>query len=261
MNSDVEQFSSATVGGTSCTRNLITRATERIQKWFRRDQERLNRELNLRLEERYRERARIARELHDTLFQGLLGASMQIHAAVELVPADAPCKSSLGNALLLMRRVIDEGREALQGLRSSGTGSMTLEQALSGLRDELTPAGPTPFRIFVTGEPKALRPEVQEQVYLIGREALANALRHSEASCVEAEVEYLPRRVRVVVRDNGRGIDPQTVQAGRKAHWGLVGMRERAESIGARLRIMSKPGAGTEVEISVPDHAAAAASA
>jgi len=261
MKSDVEQFSSATVGGTRCTRNLIPRTTERIQKWFRRDQERLNRELNLRLEERYRERARIARELHDILFQGLLGASMQLHAAVELVPADAPCKPSLGSALLLMRRVIDEGREALQGLRSSGIGSMTLEQALSGLRDELTPAGPTPFRIFVTGEPKALRPEVQEQVYLIGREALANALRHSEASCVEAEVEYLPRRVRVVVRDNGRGIDPQTVHAGRKAHWGLVGMRERAESIGARLRILSKPGAGTEVEISVPDHAAAAASA
>ena len=138
---------------------------------------------------------------------------------------------------------------------------MTLEQALSGLRDEFTPSGPTSFRIFVTGEPKALRPEVQEQVCLIGREALANALRHSEASCVEAEVEYLPRRVRVVVRDNGRGIDPQAVQAGRKAHWGLVGMRERAESIGARLRILSKPGAGTEVEISVPDQAAAAACA
>jgi signal transduction histidine kinase len=151
-----------------------------------------------------------------------------------------------------MQRVIGEGRDALTGLRSSPAGSTSLEQALSGLREELAPDGPACFRIFVTGEPKLLDQDTQEQLYWIGREALVNALHHSEATNIEAEVEYSPRRVRVVVRDNGRGIDPKTVRSGRPAHWGLPGMRERAEAIGAKLRIWSRPGAGTEVEISAP---------
>jgi signal transduction histidine kinase len=92
----------------------------------------------------------------------------------------------------------------------------------------------------------------REQIYYIGREALVNALRHAEATSIEAEVEYLPRRLRLVVRDNGRGIDPEIVRTGRPAHRGLRGMRERAESIGAQLRILSKPKAGTEVEICLP---------
>jgi signal transduction histidine kinase len=95
-------------------------------------------------------------------------------------------------------------------------------------------------------------PAIQEQVYRIGQEALVNALHHSDATNIEAEVEYIGQRVRVVVRDNGRGIDPRLMQTGRAAHWGLAGMRERAEAIGARLRIWSRPGAGTEVEIFAP---------
>jgi signal transduction histidine kinase len=106
-----------------------------------------------------------------------------------------------------------------------------------------------------------LKPEIQEQINLIGREALVNALLHSEATCIEAEVEYLPRRLRVVVRDNGRGVDPQVTGAPSDAHWGLVGMRDRAESIGAKLTIWSRPGAGTEVEISVSSQAFADACA
>jgi signal transduction histidine kinase len=98
-----------------------------------------------------------------------------------------------------------------------------------------------------------LRPAIQEQINLIGREALVNALLHSEATCIEAEVEYLPRRLRVVVRDNGRGIDPPLARTRSDAHRGLVGMRNRAKSIGAKLTIWSRPGAGTEVEISVPN--------
>jgi len=234
----------------------------RIQGWFgRSEREQLNRELNLRMEERLRERARIARDLHDTLFQGFLGASMQIHHAVDQVPADSPIKPSLSRALHLMRRVIDEGRCTLHGLRSSATNTMTLEQALSGLRDELAPGSGVRFRIFVKGQPKPLKSAVQEQLYLIGREALFNAVRHSEATSIEAEVEYLPRRLSVVVRDNGRGIDPRVVRSGCAGHWGILGMRERAGSIGAKLRIWSKPGAGTEVEICVPGDIVAEASA
>jgi len=252
MNSDVEQSPKTIVDEADYSHDVVTRAAERVQRWFRRpDEKQLNRELNVRREERCRERARIARELHDTLFQGFLGASMQLHFAVDQVPADSPSKPSLSRALLLMQRVIDEGRDAIQGLRSPEIASKSLEQAFSGVLDEFT-SGRERFRIFVTGKPKALKPQIQEQIYLIGREALVNALRHSEATTIEAEVEYLPRRVRVVVRDNGCGMDPQVVRSGRVAHWGLQGMRERAGSIGAQLRVWSRPGAGTEVEVSVP---------
>jgi signal transduction histidine kinase len=252
MNHDVLEFSNAIAGGTVWTHDVVARVTGRFQKWFRGpDREQLGRELNLRLEERHRERARIARELHDTLFQGFIGASIQVHNAVEQMAPDSPSKPSLSRALRLMQRVLDEGRLTLQGLRSSATAPETLEQALSSLRDELTPGGSL-LRIFVTGKSRALDPAIQEQIYLIAREALVNALRHSKATRIETEIGYLPRQLRIVVRDNGCGIDPQVVRSGRDGHWGLQGMRERAGSIGARLRLWSKPGCGTEIEICVP---------
>jgi signal transduction histidine kinase len=105
---------------------------------------------------------------------------------------------------------------------------------------------------LVEGQPKALKPAIQEQIYLVGREAVLNALRHSRAAAIEVEVEYSPRQLRMVVRDDGCGIDPQTLRSGRDLHWGLQGMRERAGSVGAQLKLWSRQGSGTEVEISVP---------
>lgn len=128
---------------------------------------------------------------------------------------------------------------------------MSLEQTLAYLKDEFGGANTVRFRVYVIGQPKLLKPAIQEEIYLIAREAVINALRHSEATSVEAEVEYLPRRLRVLVRDNGRGIDPKTVQSARDANRGLVKMRDRAAVIGAQLQIWSRPGAGTEVEISI----------
>jgi signal transduction histidine kinase len=154
---------------------------------------------------------------------------------------------------------VDEGHEALPGLGLSEIATMRLEHALSGLRNEFTPNTGVRFRIFARGQPIKLQPAILEQVYLIGREALVNALRHSGATSIEVEVEYLHRQLRVVVRDNGCGIDPQAIRSGRKAHWGMLGMRERAETVGAQLRIWSRPRAGTEVEICVPGQAAACA--
>jgi signal transduction histidine kinase len=252
MNRNVERCPNEMVGRTASTRDAVARATGRIHAWFRRPgREQLSREVNIRVEERIRERARIARELHDTLFQGFLGVSMQLYQAVEQVPADSPSKPSLSRALSLLQRVIDEGRGTLQGLRSSAVASMTLEEALSVLCEEFTSGGVC-FRVFVSGQPKKLSPEIREQVYMIGREAMLNALRHAQATRIEAEVEYLPDGLRLAVRDNGCGIEPGVVRTGRDAHWGLLGMRERAGNIGAKLRILSRPGAGTEVEISVP---------
>jgi len=93
---------------------------------------------------------------------------------------------------------------------------------------------------------------VRDEVYRIGREALVNAFRHARASTVELEIHYAPKRLRLHVRDDGRGIDPEVATSGADGHWGLVGMRERAEKIGARFTIRSRLGAGTEIELSVP---------
>jgi signal transduction histidine kinase len=234
MNRNADRSQNAMVDRNDAFRGVVARATER-------------------------ERQRIARELHDTLFQGFLGASLQLHYAVEQVPLDSPSRPTLSRALNLIQRVIDEGRAALSGLRSSVPASTSLEQALSGLREEFTFSRGVRLQVFVKGQPKTLSPELQEEIYLIAREALMNALRHSSATRIEAEIEYLPRRLRLVVRDNGCGMDQQVVRTGRDGHWGLMGMRERARGISAELRIWSRPGAGTEVEISVPQTAAAAA--
>jgi signal transduction histidine kinase len=93
-------------------------------------------------------------------------------------------------------------------------------------------------------------------VYRIGREALANAYRHSSASVVEMVLEYAPDRFRMVVRDNGCGMDPQVLRSGREGHWGLSGMYERAKKIGAWLNVRSADGAGTEIDLTVPASAA-----
>lgn len=219
-----------------------------------------HRELSVRMEERRKERARIARDLHDTLFQGFLGASMVLDAAVANLPADSPSKSSLSRALTHMRQVIDEGRGTLLGLRSPNLESASLERALADLGNQFAPTGGARFKISVLGRSKALLPAVQDELLLIAREALVNAWRHSQATCIETEIEYLPGKLRLKVRDNGSGIDPQVLRFGRESHWGLQGMRERVRNLGGQLRIWSRRGAGTEVEVSVPGCLAPAAS-
>ena len=106
------------------------------------------------------------------------------------------------------------------------------------------------------GQPRPLHPVLRDEVYRIGREALVNAFQHSRAKSIEIQLEYAASQLRVLVRDNGCGIDPQLLQSGREGHWGLPGMRERAERIGAKLHVWSSSAAGTEVELSVPSHVA-----
>lgn len=230
-----------------------SRVTEPVEKTFPGvDREQVYQELKVRLDERQRERERIAQELHDSLLQGFLGVSLQMQAAVGQVPAKAPVRQALDRAVVRMRQVIDDARHILLGLRSPMADSMSLEEAFSCLREEFVPGSGVSFQVSVSGQSRSLRPAIQQQIYMIGREALINALRHSGASSIEAEVEYRPWRLRVVVRDNGRGMDPETVRSGHCAHWGLVGMRERAAAIGAELRISSRLELGTEVEIWIP---------
>jgi signal transduction histidine kinase len=112
------------------------------------------------------------------------------------------------------------------------------------------------FRVVVHGREKELRAELSDEVYRIVREAIVNACLHSRAGDIEAEVEYRHTELRIAVRDNGCGIDPQDLRWGRNGHSGLQGMRERAERIGARLRLLSGVALGTEVELCVPNRVA-----
>ena len=216
----------------------------------------LTKQLNVRFEERLAERTRIAQELHDTLLQGFLSASMQLQVAAHQVPADSPAKPLLGRVVQLMGDVIEEGRNAVRGLRAFPGSSQDLEQAFSRVPQDLAVHDPIDFRVIVEGRRRPLQPLIRDEVYRIGREALVNAFRHSRARNIEIELEHAAKQLRVLVRDNGCGIDPQVLSTGREGHWGLPGMRERAERIGARLRVWSRAAAGTEVELSVPSHIA-----
>ncbi len=212
--------------------------------------------LDLQFQERLAERTRIAQDLHDTLLQGFMSASMQLHLAADELPADSAAKPRLSRVLQLMGQVIDEGRNAVRGLRapaSQETGPDDLEQALSRVPRELGLKEAAGFRVLVEGSPRPLHPVLRDEVYRIGREALVNAFRHSGAAAIEVEIEYAARELRLLVRDDGRGIDPRVLEGGRDGHWGLSGMRERAERMGARLKVWSRAGAGTEVELSVPN--------
>jgi signal transduction histidine kinase/streptogramin lyase len=212
---------------------------------------RLSEQLNIRFEERLAERTRIAQELHDTLLQGLLSASMQLHVANDRLAGDSPAKPLVARVLELMGRVIEEGRNAVRGLRSSKTTS-NLQEAFAEVRQEFPVEPQVGFRVIVEGTPRRLRPMIGDEVYRIGREALSNAFQHSHASDIEVELEYAPSHLRVFVRDNGGGIDPRVLESGRDGHWGLSGMKERSEKIGGTLRVLSHAEAGTEVELSVP---------
>ena len=197
------------------------------------------------------ERTRIAQELHDTLLQGLISASMQLQVALESLPMNSPAKRALDRVLQLLKQALKESRNAVLRLRSSSGENLDLEHAFSEVHQEFGFQQQIAFRIVVVGRPRTLGSAVHEHVYLIGREALINAFRHADAKNIEVELEYAPRRLRVAVGDDGRGIDKRLLQSEVYKHWGLRGMRERSEKIGARLRIFGRQMAGTEIELSV----------
>ncbi len=214
------------------------------------------RKLSVRFEERLAERMRVAQELHDTFLQGVLSASMQLHVAVDQMPPDSPAQPALNHVLKLMGQVVDEGRNTLRGLRSSVGSAHDLEYSFSRVPQELSVQQEIGFRVLVEGPALPVKSAIRNDIYSIGREALVNAFRHSRASNIEVELEYAPNEFRVVVRDNGCGIDPEVLHSGRDGHWGLSGMRERAERIGARLKVSTSVSSGTEVELSVPSRLA-----
>jgi signal transduction histidine kinase len=210
---------------------------------------RLTRQLNLRFEERLAERTRIAQELHDTFLQDVLSVSMQLHVVVDGLPEDSPARARLGHIQSLMGRVIEEGRNTLKGLRSNGGVTSELAEAFSRLAGEFGPDGRVDYRVTVEGRPRPLHPLIGDDVYRIGRDALARAFEHVGAGSVEVRLEYGRRRLRVKVRSEGEAGVKHTSTHGRG---GIEELKERAERMGGRFKVRGRTATGTELELSVP---------
>jgi signal transduction histidine kinase len=203
-------------------------------------------QMQSRLAERLAERERIARELHDTLLQGFQGLTLHFQAAMKHIPEGEPARQKMETALQVADKVLLEGRERVRDLRAETSIVNELSQALARFGEDLARGGGVAFRASVAGSPRSLHPVARDEIYQIAREGLFNAFRHSHAAEVEVEVIYDSERFWVRVRDNGCGIEPNVLKSGRQGHWGLLGMRERAKTLGSELTIWSRPGAGTE---------------
>ena len=219
----------------------------------------VTRTFKMTLEARVNERTRIAGELHDTLLQSLHGVMFQLQAVRnQLTRQPDEAVSSLDHAISDTERALAESRDAIQGLRSEPIAKGTLAEFLMASSRELTAFGPTGqqppvFELLEEGEKRALSSAAKNEIYRVAQEILRNAYRHAQATRIEAETRYDDRGLRVRIRDNGRGIDSTVLkQGGVSGHWGLQGVRERSERIGARLDFWSEAGAGTEVQLTVP---------
>jgi signal transduction histidine kinase len=217
---------------------------------------RLTTQLNVRFEERLSERTRIARELHDTLLQGFHGLLLRFQTVSNQLP-EGPSKQRLDSVIDQAAQTITESRDAVQQLRSSTVATNDLPLAINALGEELaadeTNHNSAFFRVDVEGTPRDLHPILRDEVYRIAAEAMRNAFRHALARQIEVEILYEERQLRLRVRDDGKGVDPEFLHdEGRAGHWGLHGMHERSKLIGARLNVWSKLDSGTEVELSVP---------
>jgi signal transduction histidine kinase/streptogramin lyase len=216
-------------------------------------------EITARLGERVQERERIARDLHDTLLQSFHGLMFRFQAARNMLPrSPESAMRTLDEAISRTRDAITESRDAIHDLRSKPTADGDLVQLLEADGAELATvlgADSTPaFRVIVEGEPQKISPALHDEVYRIAREVMRNAFRHAGAKKVEVEIRYDKNQLRLRVRDDGRGLDPKVLEVSRRpGHWGLAGIHERARQIGAQLRIWSEDGAGTEIELTVPD--------
>ena len=225
-------------------------------------------QFDARLQERVAERTRIARDLHDTLLQSFHGVMFRFQAAANVLPErPLDAKQRLETALKHGSQAIREGRDAVQGLRDSTVITNDLAVALRALAEELAAseengAGnrPAVIDVAIQGTPQALRPIIRDDIYRIGSEALRNAFRHARARRIEMEIRYDARHFQLRVRDDGQGINARTPNAHRAGHFGLPGMRERAEQIGGHVEVWSEAGMGTEVALTIPGAAVYASS-
>jgi signal transduction histidine kinase/ligand-binding sensor domain-containing protein len=213
---------------------------------------RLSAGLRNRLEERVAERERIARELHDTLLQGVQGLILKFQAATDEIPHDSPARQMMERALDRADDVLIEGRDRVKDLRIQPSTAPDLPAAVGAIGAELANQHASRFNLSIEGTPRRLDPIVREETLRIAHEALTNASRHAHATKIETEIIYHRAELRLRFRDDGRGIESSILENGRPDHFGLPGMRERAAKMRATFEVWSRQGAGTEIELRVP---------
>ncbi|HZW27017.1 MAG TPA: sensor histidine kinase, partial [Trueperaceae bacterium] len=192
------------------------------------------------------ERQRLAREIHDTVAQGLIGVITQLEAGRG---ADAPERlRRIENAMRIARESLVEARRAVQAATPTALEGRKLHQALEEVARSWSSLQRVPASFTVTGEPRDLHPEVEVSVLRVAQEALANVARHARASRVAVTLSYMGDVVTLDVRDDGVGFAPGSEGGG----FGLAGMRARAEELGGSVHLESEPGRGTAVCLELP---------
>ncbi len=197
------------------------------------------------------ERSRIAREIHDTLAQGLGAISLHLDMMKDHLPSDSKARDHLLEATEITRDCLGEARQSIWNMRSQVIEENGLDGALAGVFDQLTDIDGLAGSFEVIGAPVRLPPVVENNILRIGQEAITNAVKHAAAEHIDATLSYAPRLVTLRVKDDGRGFEPGTVRC-ENTHFGLLGLRERAHEAGATLRIESRPGHGTEITLEYP---------
>ena len=199
------------------------------------------------------ERARLAREIHDTLAQGFVGIGSQLDAVSMLIPDErSPARKYLDMARRMARHSLTEARRSVMDLRASALDGHDLAGAIQSSTRMWTAGSPVDVAVDVSGPATVLPEEMEQHLLRIAQEAVTNVLKHAGASRVEIQLHTEARRISLRILDNGRGFEQQDVFSSSGGHFGLIGMRERAERLGGELRLASQPGGGTEVEVTVP---------
>jgi signal transduction histidine kinase/ligand-binding sensor domain-containing protein len=207
--------------------------------------------ISARFDERLAERTRLAQELHDTFLQTVQGSKMVAEDALEASSDPVRMRRAMEQLVIWLGQATNEGRAALNSLRSSTTEQNDLAEAFRrATQNGLLPNSMT-VNFSVAGEAKDMHPIVRDEIYRIGYEAIRNAYAHSGAGRLELELKYA-QDLSLRVSDNGVGIDPSMLDRGKEGHFGLQGMRERAARIGAKLTFVSSPASGTEITLVVP---------
>lgn len=197
------------------------------------------------------ERNRLAREIHDTLAQGLTAITLQLETADALLEGGTPSRAreAVQHALALARLNLDEARRSMLDLRAAPLEGRTLPEALRILAGEWGRRGHLPVNYRVTGEHQPLPQRVEVGLYRIAQEALNNVIRHARATTLNLELHLDAAHVRLLIEDDGRGFDPAQMPQGR---FGLIGLNERVHLLGGTLKLESNVGEGTRVEVSIP---------
>lgn len=199
------------------------------------------------------ERARLAREIHDTLAQGFVGIASQLDAVSMLIPDErSPARKYLDMARRMARHSLTEARRSVMDLRASALDGHDLAGAIQSSTRTWTAGSPVDVAVDVSGPATVLPEEMEQHLLRIAQEAVTNVLKHAAASRIVIQLHTEARRISLRIRDNGRGFEQQDVFTSSGGHFGLIGMRERAERLGGELRLASQPNGGTEVEVTVP---------